>query len=181
MEESYMKIEEVIAGIMLSEEGMGMMLAEMPMIQVSESNRKELDELFRDLSRLVPIENESNNAIQESIMSIEEELFSGKEKDVMLLKRVSENIGSMLKYLVESQIQNPKTEELKVIFSEYIERREPTHLVLAQKIIKDCDFTLKAGSIFERWTQIEKSILKESRKNMCDQCSERDTCDDREV
>ena len=175
-----MGIEEVIAKI-LSGKNPSMILTKMSILQISEINKKELEELFRDLSRLVPVKNESSNAMQESIISMEECLLSEKEKDIMSLKQISENIKNILRYLVESQIKNPKTEELKAIFAEYVEGREPTQFVLAQEIIKDCDFILSAGSIFKKWTQIEKSIFKESQKSMCDQCPNKDTCDDREV
>lgn len=156
----------------------GMNAIEVPAIEISPDEIDEIDKFFGELSNFVPFVGDgSYDNIQRNIMVMTEALLSGKDVELMLLKSVSDGIGGILEHII-NQIEQADMENVRKLLIEYEEREEPTQHVLAQKIIEDIDLSHKAGSILNKWIQIEKGLLEKLKRDMCEQCSERETCED---
>lgn len=169
---SNMESEDILGMIV------GMNAIEVPAIEISPDEIDEIDKFFEELSDFVPFVGDgSYDNIQRNIMLMTEALLSGKDIELMLLKSVSEGIGNILKYIID-QIEQADMENIKKLLIEYKEEQEPTQRALAQKMLEDIDLSHKAGSILKKWIQIEKGLFERSKRNMCEQCPERKTCED---
>jgi len=156
----------------------GMNAIEVPAIEISPDEIDEIDKFFEELSDFVPFVGDgSYDNIQRNIMLMTEALLSGKDVELALLKSVSDGIGGILEHIID-QIEQADMENIKKLLIEYKEEQEPTQRALAQKILEDIDLSHKAGSILKKWIQIKKGLLERSKRDMCEQCPERKTCED---
>ena len=166
-EDAIAELLETMAGIVIS--------IEIPVIRMSESERERVNEFFKELGELASFIKHDED-VQEQITLMAGDFLLEREVSAMVLERTSAIIVAVLEFLVD-QIEHPDQEEVKKLLDEYLSEDDPTHCVLAQKMLDDIDFASKIVSISKKWIQIETDLVKKTQKEMCDDCSKKDTCE----